>query len=111
VCGSYHRAMTPAQRKVASTPHVDGQLQAVGWVDQVVRREAFEAVHPCVKIQPHVVGQPWTALVQMPDGSEVTVTDPWELGGLLDKLEALFAADDRLAQQGCKAVVRERGGR
>lgn len=72
----------------------------VGWVDQVARREAFEAAHPSVKIRPHVIGQPWTALVQMPDGSEATVTDFWELGGLLDKLDALRTANDRLAQPG-----------
>jgi hypothetical protein len=34
----------------------------------------------------------------MPGGGEVTVTDSMELGGLPGKLEALFAADDRLAQ-------------
>jgi len=66
----------------------------------VARREAFEAAHPCVNIRPHVIGQPWTALVQMPDGSEATVTDRWELGCLLDKLDALCAANDRLARPG-----------
>jgi hypothetical protein len=88
----------PTQRKVAGPPRADGRLHAVGWVDQVVRREAFEAAHPCVRIQPHVVGRPWTAVTRMPGGAEVTVTDSMELGRLLDKLEALFAADDRLAQ-------------
>lgn len=66
----------------------------------MARREAFEAARPGVKIRPHVIGQPWTALVQMPDGSEATVTDFWELGGLLDKLDALCTANDRLAQPG-----------
>jgi hypothetical protein len=36
----------------------------------------------------------------MPDGSEATVTDFWELGGLLDKLDALCTANGRLAQPG-----------
>jgi len=90
----------PAQPKAAGPRRANGRVRVVGWVDQVVRREVFEATHPYVKIQPHVIGQPWTALVQMPDGSEATVTDFWELGGLLDKLDALCAANDRLAQPG-----------
>jgi hypothetical protein len=90
----------PAQQRAPKPRHPDGRLHSVGWVDQVARREAFEAAHPSVKIQPHVIGQPWTALVPMPDGSDVAVTDPWELCGLLDKLEALSAANGRLAQPG-----------
>jgi hypothetical protein len=91
----------PAQQQRAARPrHPNGRPHPVGWVDQVARREAFEAAHPSVKIRPHVIGQPWTALVQMPDGSEATVTDFWELGGLLDKLDALRTANDRLAQPG-----------
>jgi len=68
--------------------HPDGQLRVAIWVDQVTRREAFEAAHPDVKIQAHTVGQPWTALIPGPDGSDITVTDRSELGTLLDKLEA-----------------------
>ena len=71
-----------------------------GRVDQVVRREAFEAAHPGVKIQVHTPGQLWTAQVPMPDGSEVTVTDPGELAGLLNKLEALVAAQGAFGQPG-----------
>jgi hypothetical protein len=88
----------PRQRKVAGPRRAGRRLHPVGWVDQVVRREAFEAAHPCVRIQPHVAGRPWTAVSQIPGGAEVTVTDFMELGRLLDKLEALFATDDRLAQ-------------
>ena len=90
----------PAQPKAPGPRRANGRARAVGWVDQVARREVFEAAHPYVKIQPHVIGQPWAALVQMPDGGEVTVNDPWELGGLLDKLEALCAADNPFAQPG-----------
>ena len=70
--------MEPARAQDAATgppPRPDDQVRVAGWVDQVVRREAFEAAHPDVKIQAHTPGQPWTALVPMPDGSEVTVTD------------------------------------
>ena len=76
----------------------DGQLRVASWVDQVARREAFEAAHPDVKIQAHTVGQPWTALAPGPDGSDVTVTDRRELGGLLDKLELLVAVQDAVEQ-------------
>ena len=76
-----------------------GRIRSAGWTRWPVARPSKRPT-PSVKIQPHVIGQPWTALVQMPDGGEVTVTDCWELGGLLDKLEALCAANDRLAQPG-----------
>jgi hypothetical protein len=36
----------------------------------------------------------------MPDGSEVTVTDPGELGGLLDEMESLVAAQGAFGQPG-----------
>jgi hypothetical protein len=93
--------MEPARAQDAATgppPRPDDQVRVAGWVDQVVRREAFEAAHPDVKIQAHTPGRPWTALVPMPDGSEVTVTDPGELGGLLDELESLVAAQGAFGQ-------------
>ena len=90
-----------AQDAAAGPPsRPDDQVGVAGWVDQVVRREAFEAAHPGVKIQAHTPGQPWTALVPMPDGREVTVTDPGELAGLLDKLEPLVAAQGAFGQSG-----------
>jgi hypothetical protein len=95
--------MEPARAQDAATgppPRPDDRVRVAGWVDQVVRREAFEAAHPGVKIQAHTPGQPWTALVPMPDGSEVTVTDPGELGGLLDELESLVAAQGAFGQSG-----------
>lgn len=95
--------MEPARAQDAATgppPRPDDQVRVAGWVDQVVRREAFEAAHPDVKIQAHTPGQPWTALVPMPDGSEVTVTDPGELAGLLDELESLVAAQGVFGQSG-----------
>ena len=95
--------MEPARAQDAATgppPRPDDQVRVAGWVDQVVRREAFEAAHPGVKIQAHTPGRPWIALVPMPDGSEVTVTDPGELGGLLDKLESLVAAQGAFGQSG-----------
>jgi hypothetical protein len=90
----------PAQQAATDQPCPDGRLHPAGWVDQVARREAFEAAHPSVKIQPHVLGQPWTAVVPMPDGGKVTVTELWELGSLLDKLESLFSANDLAARSG-----------
>jgi hypothetical protein len=75
-------------------------MRVTGWTDQVVRREDFEAAHPSVKIQAHAMGQPWTALTPMPDGSDVTVTDPGELGSLPGKLESLVSAEGAFGQPG-----------
>lgn len=39
----------PARQTAAGQPHPNGGLHPVGWVDQVVRRETFEAAHASVE--------------------------------------------------------------
>jgi hypothetical protein len=80
----YEQRTRPAE----SPRDTSGRRHPDGWVDQVVRRQAFEAAWPTVRIQPFAAGQPWTALVPMADGSQVAVRC-WELRGLLDRLDAV----------------------
>ncbi len=60
------------------------------YVDQVPRREAYEAAHPDVKITYH--GGWWQAV--MPEDAGETVISRYELRGLLDKLETLDREQD-----------------
>jgi len=54
-------------------------------IDQVPRREAYEAAHPDVKITYH--GGWWQAVI--PEDAGETVISRYELKALLDKLESL----------------------
>jgi hypothetical protein len=74
----------------ADGPSRGNGRQPAGWVDQVARRRQFEAGRPAIRIQPHILGEPWTALVPMNDGTDATIRD-WELRGLLDRLEVVCA--------------------
>jgi hypothetical protein len=56
-----------------------------GYVDQVPRRERYQAAHPNVEIRYH--GSYWQAIVRE-DAGEIVITR-YELRGLLDKLESL----------------------
>ena len=56
-----------------------------GYMDQVPRREAYEAAHPDVKITYH--GGWWQAVI--PEDAGETVVSRYELKALLDKLESL----------------------
>lgn len=55
------------------------------YVDQVPRREAYEAAHPDVRIIYY--GPHWQAVIPEPTGE--TVITRYELKALLDKLESL----------------------
>jgi len=55
------------------------------FVDQVPRRQAYEAAHPDVEITYH--GPYWKAVI--PEGTGHTVITQYELKDVLDKLEAL----------------------
>ena len=55
------------------------------YADQVPRREAYEKVHPDVKITYH--GGWWQAVI--PEQAGETVITRYELKTLLDKLESL----------------------
>ncbi|MGH3188663.1 MAG: hypothetical protein ACRDPY_21490 [Streptosporangiaceae bacterium] len=57
------------------------------FIDQVPRREAYEAAHPDVKITYH--GGWWQAVI--PEDAGETVVSRYELRALLDKLESLDA--------------------
>jgi len=61
------------------------------YVDQVPRREAYEAAHPGVKIT--YFGPHWQAVVPEPAGE--TVITRYGLKQLLDKLESLDAPEGR----------------
>lgn len=54
------------------------------YVDQVPRREAYEAAHPEVEI--HYYGPHWQAVTRGEDGE--TVITRYTLKALLDKLES-----------------------
>ena len=55
----------PARQTATGQPHPNGGLHPVGWVDQVVRRETFEAAHASVKIQP--IPEWWAMTVDADD--------------------------------------------
>jgi hypothetical protein len=55
------------------------------YVDQVPRREAYEAEHPKVEIL--YLGSYWQAIIREDTGQ--TIITRYHLKGLLDKLEAL----------------------
>jgi hypothetical protein len=55
------------------------------YVDQVPRREAYQAAHPDVKISYH--GPHWQAVIPEPSGE--TVITRYELRELLDSLDRL----------------------
>jgi hypothetical protein len=57
------------------------------YVDQVPRREAYQAAHPDVKISYH--GPHWQAVIPEPAG-EMVITR-YSLKALLDKLDELTA--------------------
>jgi hypothetical protein len=57
-------------------------------VDQVPRREAYEAAHPDVKISYH--GPHWQAVI--PERAGETVITRYSLKALLDKLDELAAS-------------------
>jgi hypothetical protein len=57
------------------------------YVDQVPRREAYEAAHPGVEIT--YMGPYWRAVVREDDGETAVVR--YDLKALLDKLESLDA--------------------
>ena len=59
------------------------------YVDQVPRREAYEAAHPNVEII--YIGPYWQAIVS--EGEGKTIITRHGLKQLLDKLEALDSAD------------------
>ena len=65
-----------ARRTVPSEP---------GYVDQVARREQYQAAHPNVEILYHA--SYWQAIVRE-DAGEIVITR-YELRALLDKLESL----------------------
>jgi hypothetical protein len=65
------------------------------FVDQVPRRQAYEAAHPEVQITYH--GPYWRAVVNEQDGR--TVISRYELKDLLDKLEALDRSGRPLNRQ------------
>jgi hypothetical protein len=65
------------------------------FVDQVPRRQAYEAAHPEVQITYH--GLYWRAVVNEPAGR--TVISRYELKDLLDKLEALDRSGRPLNRQ------------
>ena len=74
---SGHDGLTrPALRTVPREP---------GYVDQVPRREQYQAAHPNVEILYH--GSYWQAIVRE-DAGEIVITR-YELRALLDKLESL----------------------
>ncbi len=55
------------------------------YVDQVLRRAAYEAAHPNVEIL--YLGPYWQAIIR--EGEGQTIITRYELRGLLDKLESL----------------------
>jgi hypothetical protein len=57
-----------------------------GYVDQVPRREAYEAAHPNVEIL--YLGPYWQAIIREEEAGQTTITR-YSLKGLLDKLESL----------------------
>jgi hypothetical protein len=61
-----------------------------GCVDQVVRRQLFEAAHPDIQICYPGAARPWEGVITLPDGGAKTVTAS-ELRHLLDRLETLTA--------------------
>jgi hypothetical protein len=64
-------------------PH--GGMDDPGYVDQVIRRERYEAAHPGVTIE--LVGPQWRAVVPEENGESVITR--LDLKQLLDKLESL----------------------
>src|ERR1700691_2668736 len=60
------------------------------YVDQVPRREAYEAAHPETEIL--YIGPYWQAIIPEPSGK--TIITRHSLKRLLDKLESLDSADD-----------------
>ena len=56
-----------------------------GYVDQVPRRQQYQAAHPNVEVLYH--GSYWQAIVRE-DAGEIVITR-YELRALLDKLESL----------------------
>jgi hypothetical protein len=75
------------------------------YVDQVPRRQAYEAVHPDVEII--YLGPYWQAIVREEVGQ--TVITRHSLKQLLDKLEALDSADDGKPGSGGQGLPDPRG--
>ena len=72
-------------------------LRAVGGgaEDAVVRRRRFEQAHPEAVILPPAAGR-WRAVVPpglIPGDCTRTTLGAWDLGGLMDQLDAIYPAD------------------
>ncbi len=73
---------------LAAVDAVRGELD---YVDQVPRRQAYEAAHPGVVIRPRSHAAYWEAIIEEPSGE--TAIYRYTLRELLDKLESLGADD------------------
>jgi hypothetical protein len=60
------------------------RARITGYIDQVPRRERFEAAHPDVRIA--CLGPAWQAVIPCPSGEEVVTR--YDLKALLDSLES-----------------------
>ena len=66
-----------------------------GAEDSVVRRRRFEEAHPGVVILPPCAGR-WRAVVPaglIPGDGTRTTLGAWDLGGLMDQLDAIYRPD------------------
>jgi hypothetical protein len=74
-------------------------LRAVGGgqEDSVIRRRRFEETHPEAVILPPAAGR-WRAVVPpglIPGDGTKTTLGAWDLGGLMDQLDAIYPPDGR----------------
>ena len=63
--------------------------------DAVTRRRRFEQAHPDAVILPPAAGR-WRAVVQpglLPGDGTRTTLGAWDLGGLMDQLDAIYRPD------------------
>jgi hypothetical protein len=64
--------------------------------DSVVRRQRFERAHPEAVILPPSAGR-WRAVVPaglIPGDGTSTTLGSWDLGGLMDQLDAIYPGED-----------------
>ncbi len=68
-----------------------------GREDAVVRRQRFEQAHPEAVILPPCAGR-WRAVVPaglIPGDGTRTTLGAWDLGDLMDQLDAIYSTDGR----------------